>query len=158
VSPRSSFVLCRRYVYTSPMIRAIQVSPGGVHNLGYHVVWCPKYRRAVLAGSAGKRCHDLISEKCAEHGWQVIALEVMPDHVHLFVKTRPKDSPSYVANQLKGFTSRRLREEFPHLRSRLPTLWSRSYFVASVGAVSAATVQRYIYTQYERPWLKERGR
>jgi putative transposase len=74
--------------------------------------------------------------------------------VHLFVKAHPKDSPSFIANQLKGFTSRRLREEFPHLRSRLPTLWSRSYLVASVGAVSAATVQRYIDTQYERPWRK----
>jgi putative transposase len=77
---------------------------------------------------------------------------------HLFVKTAPKDSPSFVANQLKGFTSRRLRGEFLHLRSRLPTLWSRSYFVASVGAVSAATVQRYIDTQYERPWRKENAR
>jgi putative transposase len=140
------------------MTRALQVSPGGVHDLGYHVVWCPKYRRAVLAGAVAGRCRELIGEKCAEHGWRIVALEVMPDHVHLFVKARPKDSPSYVANQLKGFTSRRLREEFPHLRSRLPTLWSRSFFVASVGAVSAATVQRYIDTQYERPWRKERAR
>jgi putative transposase len=140
------------------MARAVQVFPGSVHDLGYHVVWCPKYRRAVLAGPVAERCRELISEKCAEHGWRIVTLEVMPDHVHLFVKTRPKDSPSYVANQLKGFTSRRLREEFPHLRSRLPTLWSRSFFVASVGAVSAATVQRYIDTQYERPWRKERDR
>jgi len=70
------------------------------------------------------------------------------------VKAHLKHSPSYIANQLKGFTSRVLRAEFPHLRSRLPTLWSRSFFVATVGAVSAATVQRYIDTQYERPWRK----
>jgi putative transposase len=82
----------------------------------------------------------------------------MPDHVHLFVKTRPKDSPSHVANQFKGSSSRVLRSEFPHLRSRLPTLWSRSFFVASVGAVSAATVRRYLDTQYERPWRTERAR
>ena len=87
--------------------------------------------------------------------WQIIALEVMPDDVHLFVKTHPTDSPSHVANLFKGLTSRVLREEFPHLKSRLPTLWSRSYFVATVGAVSASTVQRYIDTQYERPWRKE---
>lgn len=140
------------------MVRSAQVSPGGVHDLGYHVVWCPKYRRAVLTGSVADRCRELIAEKCAGHEWRIVALEVMPDHVHLFVKARPKDSPSFVANQLKGFTSRRLREEFPHLRSRLPTLWSRSYFVASVGAVSATTVQRYIDTQYERPWRKDRAR
>lgn len=120
------------------------------------MVWCPKYRRAVLVGTVAGRCRELIGEKCAEHGWRIVALEVRPDHVHLFVKTTPKDSPAYVANQLKGFTSHELREEFPHLRSRLPTLWSRSFFVASVGAVSAATVQRYIDTQHERPWRKDR--
>ena len=79
----------------------------------------------------------------------------MPDHVHVFVKHEPKASASYVANQFKGYTSRVLREEFPHLRSRMPTLWSSSLFVASVGAVSADTVQRYIDTQWERPWAKE---
>jgi putative transposase len=139
------------------MTRAVQVSPGGVHDLGYHVVWCPKYRRPVLTGPVNGRCRELLAEKCGERGWAIVALEVMPDHVHLFVKAGPVDSPSHIANQLKGFTSRVLRQEFPHLRSRLPTLWSRSYFVASVGAVSAATVQRYIDTQYERPWRKERA-
>ena len=79
----------------------------------------------------------------------------MPDHVQLFVKTHPADSPSHVANQFKGWTSRVLRAEFPHLRSRLPTLWSRSYFVVTVGAVSASAVRRYIDTQYERPRRKE---
>jgi putative transposase len=133
------------------MAREVQVSAGGAYDLGYHVVFCPKYRRPVLDGPVKDRCEELIRIKAAGHGWRIVTLEVMPDHVQLFVKTRPKDSPSYVANQLKGFTSRRLREEFPHLRSRLPTLWSRSFFVASVGAVSAATVQRYIDTQYERP-------
>jgi putative transposase len=79
----------------------------------------------------------------------------MPDHVHLFVKHEPKVSASYVANQFKGFTSRVLREEFPHLKSRMPTLWSSSFFVASVGAVSADTVEKYINTQWERPWTKK---
>jgi putative transposase len=100
----------------------------------------------------------LAADLCAEHEWRIVACEVMPDQVHLFVKAHPRDAPSFIANQFKGFTSRRLRDEFPHLRTRLPTLWSRSYFTASVGAVSAATVQRYIDTQYERPWRKERDR
>ena len=82
----------------------------------------------------------------------------MPDHVHLFVNAHPSDSPSRVANQFKGLTSRRLRAEFPHLRSRLPALWSRPYFAATVGAVSAETVRRYTGTQNERPWRKERAR
>ena len=80
---------------------------------------------------------------------------MMPDHVHLVVKHEPKASASYVANQFKGYTSRVLREEFPHLRSRMPALWSSSFFVASVGAVSADTVQRYIDTQWERPGAKK---
>ena len=129
-----------------------------MYDLGYHVVWCPKYRRPVLDGPVKTRCEELIRVRAAEHGWQIVALEVMPDHVHLFVKAHPHDSPSRIANQFKGFTSRILRQEFPHLRSRLPTLWSRSYFAATAGAVSAAAVQRYLGTQYERPWRTEKAR
>jgi putative transposase len=128
-----------------------------VYDLGLHVVWCPKYRRPVPGGRVAARLRELTGQKAAEHGWEIIACEVMPGHVHLFVKHDPKAPASYVANQFKGFTSRVLREEFPHLRSRLPALWPESYFAASVGAVPAETVQRYIGTQYERPWRKEKG-
>lgn len=130
---------------------------GGVYDLGLHVMWCPKYRRPVLKGPVAARLDALIRAKADERGWEVVSLEVMPDHVHLFVKHDPKASASYVANQFKGFTSRVLREEFPHLRSRLPTLWSSSYFAASVGAVSAETVPRYIDAQWERPWKNDKG-
>lgn len=130
--------------------RKVRRFSGGVYDLGLHVVWCPKYRRRVLDGRVAERLDELIREKANERGWTVVTLEVMPDHVHLFVKHDPKSSASYVANQFKGFTSRVLREEFPHLKSRLPTLWSSSYFAASVGSVSAETVRRYIDTQWER--------
>ncbi|MFE7272070.1 IS200/IS605 family transposase [Streptomyces sp. NPDC057623] len=139
------------------MARKVRRFSGGVYDLGLHVVWCPKYRRPVLGGQVGVRLRELIEQKAAERGWEIIALEVMPDHVHLFVKHDPKSSSSYVANQFKGITSRVLRAEFPHLKSRMPTLWSSSYFVASVGAVSAATVEKYINTQWERPWKREKG-
>jgi putative transposase len=138
--------------------RDVQVSAGAVYDLGLHIVWCPKYRRGVLGGRVAERLRELIEQKATENGWRIVACEIMPDHVHLLVKTGPKDSPSHVANQFKRYTSRVLREEFPHLRSRLPTLWSKSYFAATVGAVSAATVQRYIDTQYERPWRKKKTR
>jgi putative transposase len=111
---------------------------GGVYDVGPHVVWCPKYRRRVLGGPVAVRLRELIEQKAAEKGWEVIALEVMPDHVHLLVKHEPKASASYVAHQFKGFTSRVLREEFTHLKSRMPTYGSSSFFLASVGAVSAA--------------------
>jgi putative transposase len=124
---------------------------GAVHRIGLHLVWCPKYRRPVLAGRVADRLRSLIQAKCAERGWTVEALEVMPDHVHLVVCTGPDASPALVAHQCKGFTSRVLRAEFPHLRSRLPTLWSRSYFVASVGRVSETTIRRYIAEQTTRP-------
>ncbi|MFD6323476.1 IS200/IS605 family transposase [Streptomyces sp. NPDC058442] len=133
------------------MTRKVRRFSGGVYDLGLHVVWCPKYRRPVLGGRVAERLDELIRQKADERGWEIVTLDVMPDHVHLFVKHDAKSSASYVANQFKGFTSRVLREEFPHLRSRMPTLWSSSYFAASVGAVSADTVRRYIDTQWERP-------
>ncbi|MFD5141563.1 IS200/IS605 family transposase [Streptomyces sp. NPDC058378] len=148
-----------RHLYSDRVTTARKVRrfSGGVYDLGLHVVWCPKYRRPVLSGRVAERLDELIRKKADERGWEVNALEVMPDHVHLFVKHDPKSSASYVANQFKGFTSRVLREEFPHLKSRMPTLWSSSYFAASVGAVSAATVEKYIDTQWERPWKKGDG-
>jgi REP-associated tyrosine transposase len=128
---------------------------GAVHNIGLHLVWCPKYRRPVLNGPVADRLRSLIETKCAERGWTVQALEIAPDNVRLVVRTGPDASPALVAHQCKGFTSRMLRGEFPHLRSRLPTLWSRSYLAASVGRVSEAAIGRYIAEQTTRP---EKGR
>jgi putative transposase len=128
---------------------------GAVHSIGLQLVWCPKYRRPVLEGPVADRLRSLIEAKCSERGWTVQALEIAPDHVRLFVRTGPDASPALVAHQCKGFTSRVLRGEFPHLRSRLPTLWSKSYLVASVGRLSEATIHRYIAEQTIRP---EKGR
>jgi putative transposase len=151
--PAGLYYLVGAYILIC-MKRQVTTGAGGVYDLGYHIVWCPKYRRPVLTTDIAARCEALIRDKCAEHDWPVIALEVMPDQVHLLVKAHPRHSPSFIANQIKGFTSPQLRAEFPALKSRLPTLWSRSFFCATVGAVSANTVQRYIDTQYERPWRK----
>lgn len=120
---------------------------GAVFSLKYHVVWCPKYRRPVLQGEVADRLKVLLAEKATELGLTIHALEVMPDHVHLFVEADPTRCVAEIVNRLKGGTSNRLRSEFPSLRSRLPTLWSRSYYAGSVGHVSAATVERYIAEQ-----------
>jgi putative transposase len=120
---------------------------GAVFSLKYHVVWCPKYRRPVLVSDVADRLRALLAEKAAELGMTIHAVEVMPDHVHLFVESDPARCVAEIVNRLKGYTSRALREEFPSLRSRLPTLWTRSYFAASVGQVSARTVERYIAEQ-----------
>jgi putative transposase len=124
---------------------------GAVHSIGLYLVWCPKYRRPVLEGRVAERLGSLIETKCAERGWTIEVLEILPDHVRLLVRTGPEASAALVAHQCKGFTSRKLRGEFPHLRSRLPTLWSRSYLATSVGRVSEATIRRYIAEQTTRP-------
>ena len=120
-----------------------------VYSCKYHVVWCPKYRRSVLVKPVDARLKTLIRETAEARRCEVIELEVMPDHVHLFLKAPPTLAPQHIANQVKGFTSHTLREEFPDLKSRLPSLWSRSYYVGSAGAVSADTIQKYIEQQKE---------
>jgi len=120
---------------------------GAVYSLKYHVVWCPKYRRPVLVEAIATRLRALIAEKASELAVEIHALEIMPDHVHLFVESDPTLCVAELVNRFKGFTSRVLRQEFPALKSRLPTLWSRSYYAGTVGAVSETTVKRYIENQ-----------
>ncbi len=120
---------------------------GAIFSLKYHVVWCPKYRRPVLVNAVAKRLRVLLSEKAGELEMTIHALEVMPDHVHVFLESDPTLCVAEIVNRLKGSTSHALRQEFPHLRSRLPTLWSRSYYAGTVGHVSERTVRAYIETQ-----------
>ena len=120
---------------------------GDVYTLHYHFVWCPKYRRKVRHGAIADRLQALLHEKAEALGVTIEGLEVLPDHVHLFVAASPTSAPQYVANQFKGYPSRVLRAEFPGLKSRLPSLWSRSYYVGSAGHVSADTIQKYLEQQ-----------
>ena len=115
--------------------------------MGYHLIWCPKYRRKVLTGDIEQRLKELLLIKSQDISVKIEQMEVMPDHVHIFVKTDPTNSPHYIVQQLKGYTSRLLRQEFASLKSRLPTLWTRSYFCESVGHISESTVKRYIENQ-----------
>ena len=120
---------------------------GAVFTLKYHLVWCPKYRRKVLTGRIEVRLRQLLAEVADEKGMMFHAMEIMPDHVHLFVESDPTLCVAEIVNRLKGRSSRVLRQEFPTLRSRLPTLWSRNYYAGTVGQVSRATVKRYIESQ-----------
>jgi putative transposase len=112
-----------------------------------HLVWCPKYRRPVLVDAVADRLRELIAEKAAELEMTVLTLEIMPDHVHLFIEFDPTRSIAEIANRFKGYTSRVLRQEFASLRSRLPALWSRSYYAGTVGYVNDATARKYIEAQ-----------
>ena len=122
-------------------------SSHSVYNVGYHIVFCPKYRRKVLVDGIDTRLKELFLEKAEELGISIERMEVMPDHVHLFIKSKPTYAIHFVVNQLKGYSSVALRKEFSSLRSRLPTLWTRSYFVETVGHVSESTVVKYIENQ-----------
>lgn len=124
-----------------------KTSSSAVYNLGYHMIWCPKYRRKVLTGNIETRLKELLTEKAKELSVEIETIEVMPDHVHLFVKAKPVDAPHFIIGQLKGYTSFVLRNEFPELKSRLPTLWTRSYYVESAGHISESTVKKYIEDQ-----------
>ena len=117
------------------------------YNINYHLVWCPKFRRPVLDGAVGARLAELLPEHIRELDGEVLDLVVMPDHVHLFASFPPTLAISQIMHRLKGATSHQLRKEFPHLRSRLPSLWTRSYYVGTAGHVSAATIKRYIDEQ-----------
>ena len=116
----------------------------------FHVVWCPKYRRRVLAGCIEARLKELIREVVADKGAWLVEMEVMPDHVHLLVEVDPQFGVHRLVKAIKGRSSRVLREEFPHLKSRLPTLWTNSYFVATVGGAPLAAIKRYVENQKNR--------
>lgn len=129
------------------MIQRYAKNAGAVFTLKFHLVWCPKYRRPVLVGPVEKRLVQLLRQIAGELEATIHALEVMPDHVHLFLESDPTRSVAELVNRFKGRTSHDLRSEFPALRSRLPTLWSRSYYAGSCGAVTEASVRRYIEGQ-----------
>ena len=117
--------------------------------INHHSVWCPKYRRQVLGGSVKIRLETLIGQVAAELDCELLALEMMADHVHLFLSCPPTLAPCQIVFRVKGHSSRKLRQEFPHLR-RLPSLWTRSYLVGTAGTVSADTIRHHIEMQNQR--------
>ena len=121
--------------------------PTLVYSCQYHVVFTPKFRRKVLVDGVDVRLKELILEKQSDFSYKVMEMEIMPDHVHLLLDSNPKVGIYDQVNHIKGYTSRILREEFPKLKSRIPSLWTRSKFISSVGSVSLEVVKRYIEAQ-----------
>jgi putative transposase len=117
--------------------------------INYHFVFCPRYRRKVLVKDVEQRFKEILSRLCDENDFEIITLETMPDHVHLFLNVPPSISPSDVMAKLKGGTSRELRQEFQHLR-HLTGLWTRSFFCSTAGNVSSDIIARYIGEQKKR--------
>jgi putative transposase len=129
------------------MLQGYKSNNNVVYSSKYHVVWCPKYRRKVLEGDIAKRCEKLIRQTAAKYRAEVIALEVMPDHVHLLVEVDPQLGIHRLVKNIKGVSSHHLRKEFVSLRSRLPTLWTNSYFVSTVGGSPLSVIKQYVENQ-----------
>ncbi|WP_201379581.1 IS200/IS605 family transposase [Ktedonobacter sp. SOSP1-85] len=113
----------------------------------YHVVWCPKYRRNVLIGPIETRLKEIIAQVCQECQAEVEELEIMPDHVHLLVSVDPQFGIHRLIKLIKGRSSRVLRQEFPALKRRLPSLWTNSYFVGTTGGALLSLIKQYIEQQ-----------
>ena len=118
--------------------------------INYHFVFCPRFRRKIfLIPGVEDRFKELTRQICEELKIQILAMECHIDHVHLFVKCWPKQSPAEIMKEIKGASSHALRDEFEIL-SNMPSLWTRSYFVSTAGNVSSATIKRYVDTQKTR--------
>lgn len=124
-----------------------KVNNNVVYSCKYHVVWCPKYRRKVLTGEIETRLKELILKTAGEINAEIIEMEVMPDHVHLLIEIDPQFGINRAVRHIKGVSSHTLREEFPALKSRLPTLWTTSYFVSTVGGAPLSAIKQYIENQ-----------
>ena len=120
---------------------------GVVYSCKYHVVWCPKYRRKVLVDGVDERLKEIAHAVAEEMRFEIIEMEVMPDHVHMLVEVDPQLGIHKAVKRIKGRSSHDLREEFPWLRRRLPSLWTNSYFVSTVGGAPPAAARRYIEDQ-----------
>ena len=118
-----------------------------VYSCKYHVVWCPKYRRKVLVGDIKTRLKELIEETCADLSIDVIEMEIMPDHVHLLMEVDPQFGVHRAVKRIKGATSKVLRDEFVELTTKIPTLWTNSYFISTVGGAPLSVIKEYIESQ-----------
>ena len=120
---------------------------GIVYKNQFHIIFCPKYRRKVLVNGVDERLKEILFEIAKTKDVEIKALEIMPDHVHIFIDFDPRLTLHKIVKDFKGISSRILREEFPHLKSRLPSLWTRSYFACSIGHISEETIKKYIEDQ-----------
>ena len=118
-----------------------------VYSCKYHVVFCPKYRRKVLSDPVQKDLRSIILEICTKRTAEIIAVELMPDHVHILLEVDPQYGIHKIIKEIKGTSSRILRKTYSFLKTRLPTLWTNSYFVSTVGRVPLSVIKQYVENQ-----------
>ena len=128
-------------------MKRLKHSITSVTNINYHIVWCPKYRRKVLVDGIDTRLKEVLTNIASEIDCRVESVEVMPDHVHLFVRSTPLIPIHLIVKTLKGRSSSILRSEFPQLKKRIPCLWTRSYYCETIGCINEETIKKYIENQ-----------
>jgi len=131
------------------MVQEYRHKHTSVSLINYHFVWCPRYRRKILTGQVEIRLRELIKKVVQKLDLEILALEIMPDHLHLFVNAPPTLSPHNIVARIKGVSSHYLRREFDYI-ARMPSMWTRSYFVSTAGNVSLEMIQKYIQAQKKR--------
>ena len=120
-----------------------------VYNVGYHIVFTTKYRKEVLIDKVKTRFQEILLQVAQDKDFIIEKMEIMPDHIHLFISAHPKHSPSYIVKMCKGISGRLLLKEFVNLRQELykGKLWNPSYYLETVGSISEKTVKQYIENQ-----------
>ncbi len=128
-----------------------KVTSSTVYNINYHFVWCPKYKKPILKGEVAGALRQLLETMCRTKNWELLELEIRPDHIHLFLSAPPYESPTGIIKILKGVSAIQLFKALPQLKQQLRKghLWSPGYYVGTAGNVSAATIQKYIQNQQE---------
>lgn len=118
-----------------------------VYSCKYHIVWCPKYRRKVLKGKIATRLKELVISICVDNQFDLLEIEVMPDHVHLLLEVDPQYGVHKAIKKIKGITAHTLRAEFSELKTKLPSMWSNSYFISTSGGAPIEKIKQYIQQQ-----------
>ncbi|MEZ4730158.1 MAG: IS200/IS605 family transposase [Caldilineaceae bacterium] len=129
------------------MTRAYKSNRNIVYSCQYHVIWCPKYRRQVLINGVDVRLKELLHMVATELDAEIIELEVMPEHVHIIIDCDPTFGVYKIVKRMKGTSSRVLRDEFPWLKSRIPTLWTNSVCILTTGGATIDIIRKYIENQ-----------
>lgn len=134
-------------IYNTYMNTVYKSNSNIVYSCKYHVVWCPKYRRKILTNGIDTRLKELLFEYDANISVDIMEMEIMPDHVHILMEVEPQFGIHKAVKSLKGYTSKVLRDEYPSLKTRMPSLWTNSYFVSTVGGAPLDVIKQYIENQ-----------
>mgnify|MGYP003370291104 FL=1 len=140
-------ILVFEIVYNTYMNITYKSNNNIVYSCKYHVVWCPKYRRKILTNGIDTRLKELLLEYAANIPVDIMELEIMPDHVYILMEADPQFGIHKTVKSLKGYSSKILRSEYPSLKTRMPSLWTNSYFVSTVGSVPLDVIRQYIEDQ-----------